>query len=297
MNIKDLEYFVTVFDEKNFSNAAIQKNVSQPTITLAIKRLEKEFGTVLFLRDHSHQRLEPTRQGQQLLVHARKMLSELDLAQKELTQIESDKVRLGLPPIIGNYYFPKISPALFRSQLINKIDTIEAGSAVLRQNLTKGDIDIALLGSLSPVINQSLKVDLFAKSKFKIIVSNKNPLAQKDAINFIDLKDENFIVLDKGFVHEKALKEVGHHAHCRPKAVYPTSDIHILKSLVAENVGIGFLTESAIAPTDQLHSLTLLDEEQPTFYMSTAYRKSKILSDDEKSILDLVQKELANSDN
>ena len=43
MNIKDLEYFVTVFDEKNFSNAAIQKNVSQPTITLAIKRLEKEF--------------------------------------------------------------------------------------------------------------------------------------------------------------------------------------------------------------------------------------------------------------
>ncbi|GAW64909.1 hypothetical protein FC65_GL001520 [Ligilactobacillus acidipiscis DSM 15836] len=295
MNVKDLEYFVAVFDEKNFSKAAMEKNVSQPTITLAIKRLENEFGARLFIRDHSHQRLEPTRQGSQLLIHAQNMLTELGIAKKELAQMTSGKVRLGLPPIIGNYYFPKISPDLFRSKLINKIETVEAGSADLRLRLEKGDLDIALLSSLSPVIDDVLKVELFDESKFKIIVSKNNPLAQKDEINFSELKNENFIVLDKGFVHGKALKQVSHHAHYRPHIVYPTTDIHILKSLVAENVGIGFLTESAISKTDQVHSLTLLDDDQPTFYMSTAYRKNKILSDDEQSIVDLLQKELSRS--
>lgn len=84
MNVKDLEYFVAVFEEKNFSKAAMEKNVSQPTITLAIKRLENEFGARLFIRDHSHQRLEPTRQGSQLLIHAQNMLTELGIAKKEL---------------------------------------------------------------------------------------------------------------------------------------------------------------------------------------------------------------------
>lgn len=292
MNIKDLEYFKMVFIEKSFSQAALQMHVSQPTITQAIKRLEEEFESELFIRNHSHQELQPTRAGRQLQVHVEQVLLELKLAKKELQQLELGKVRVGLPPIIGNYYLPQIFPALFRSELINKFETTEAGSADLRKQLIHGDLDIALLGSLSPVSDQVLKVDLFAQSRFKIIVSEKSPLAQQDTIKFADLQNENFIVLDKGFVHQKALKQISQQVHMRPNIIYSTSDMHILKALVAEDLGIGFLTESAIATTDRIHSLSLEDEEQPIFYMSTAYRQSKLLSADEQNILELLQKEL-----
>ncbi len=293
MNFKDLEYFVEVFDKKSFSQAAVKKGVSQPTVTLAIKRLENEFNARLFIRNHTHQRLEPTIEGEQLVTHARDVLSELDLAKKELKQIATDKIRLGLPPIIGNYYFPHISPSLFRSGLLNNIESVEAGSADLRKRLVNGDIDVALLGSLAPIKDDALVVRQFEISSFKIIVSLKSPLAKKQAFAFASLKDENFIVLDQGFVHQRAFKELSHAAHFRPKIIYPTQDIHILKALVAQNIGIGFLTESAIDTSDQIHPLDLLDDEQPSFFMSIVYRKSKILTAKEKKLVALLQRELA----
>lgn len=292
MNIKDLEYFVAVFNKKNFSQAATQKKVSQPTITTAIKKLEKEFSVKLFIRDRSHQRLEPTKEGKQLFIHVKKILTELNTSKKELLRLSNTKIRVGLPPIIGNYYFPNMAPALFHSGLINKIETVEAGSSKLQSQLINGDLDIALLGSLSPIINRTLNVQQFASAPFNIIVSPKNPLARRQKISFMELKNEPFIVLNKGFVHQTALREISNRAHYRPQVSYHTTDIHILKALVAENLGIGFLTASAITKADPIRSLTLTDDEQPIFYMSTAYRKTKLLLKNEKHLLRLIQKEL-----
>lgn len=80
MKIKDLEYFIELVKNKNFSAVADHFNVSQPTITMAINRLEDEYGTRFFIRDHVHHQIKVTRVGEQYAQHVKVILNELAIA-------------------------------------------------------------------------------------------------------------------------------------------------------------------------------------------------------------------------
>ena len=82
MNIRDFEYFHQLVKEKNFSKVAQIFSVSQPTVTLAIKRLEEEFETTFFIRDRSHKELLVTPSGYQFDAHLKVILNELAIAKK-----------------------------------------------------------------------------------------------------------------------------------------------------------------------------------------------------------------------
>ncbi|WP_082383893.1 LysR family transcriptional regulator [Lacticaseibacillus thailandensis] len=89
--------------------------MSQPTVSLSLKRLEEEYGVELIHRDRSHNTLSVTKAGAQLATHALSILSELTQTQKDLEALQETTVRLGLPPIIGNYYFPQFIPTLVQT--------------------------------------------------------------------------------------------------------------------------------------------------------------------------------------
>ena len=80
MNIKDIKYYCSLVEEKNFSKVAEIFKVSQPTITMAIKRLEKEFDAPFFIRDQSHRELRITTAGEQFYMHAQAILTEIEVA-------------------------------------------------------------------------------------------------------------------------------------------------------------------------------------------------------------------------
>ncbi|MBF0758805.1 LysR family transcriptional regulator, partial [Ligilactobacillus murinus] len=150
MNIRDFEYFHQLVKEKNFSKVAQNFSVSQPTVTLAIKRLEEEFETTFFIRDRSHKELLVTPSGYQFDAHLKVILNELTIAQKEALRAKQEKLLFGLPPIIGNYFFPNIVSKLIATGLIEQLETKEAGSQALLKLLLAGSLDFCLLGSLEP---------------------------------------------------------------------------------------------------------------------------------------------------
>ncbi|WP_225350711.1 LysR family transcriptional regulator [Lacticaseibacillus camelliae] len=108
MNTRDLEYFEALTKIKNFSQVAAEFGVTQPTITMALKRLETHFGIQLIDRDQSHARITVTPAGEKLAGHVQVITAELTAAEAELARARSGKIRFGLPPIIGNYYFPTL---------------------------------------------------------------------------------------------------------------------------------------------------------------------------------------------
>lgn len=128
MKLNDLKYYQALVKYKNFSQVAAKFNVSQPTITMAIQRLEKDFDTSFFVRDHVHKQLHITPTGKQFAVHVDVILNELKIAHQEINQAESSSIRFGLPPIIGNYYFPPLTPLLMREGLLSHLETSEHGS-------------------------------------------------------------------------------------------------------------------------------------------------------------------------
>lgn len=288
MKIKDLKYYQQLTKLKNFSAVAQSFNVRQPTITMAIQRLEQEFNTTFFIRDHVHKQLRLTATGEQFARHVDVILNELQIARREIDHANSAKIRFGLPPIIGNYFFPALTPSLMRNHLLTALDTYEYGSRELLRMLQNGELDMALLGSTNPLNLPHLRFQEFARYPFRIIVGRNNPLAGQDAVNFTALKEQQFIIPDAKFFHEQAFKQMCHNAHIRPKILYRTADIHVIKAMVAENLGISFLTSLAVTPADQVVSLKIADPTQAFFRLSVAIRETMVLDPVKQKLWELL---------
>lgn len=288
MKIKDLEYYHQLIKDKNFSKVAQHFGVSQPTITMAIQRLEQDYGTTFFVRDHVHRELHITATGQQFANHVALILNELQVAQKEIDQANSTKIRFGLPPIIGNYYFPPLTPKLMRHQLMPDLETSEHGSRELLKMLLHGDLDMALLGSLNPLKEARLKAQELARFPFQVIVANNHPLAKRQTVDFASLKNEQFIVPDTEFFHNQAFKQMCRRAHFRPRVLYRTADIHVIKAMVSENLGITFLTSLAVEQGDNVKQVAINDSDQPIFHLSVAMRENEELPPRKQELWDLL---------
>ncbi|KRK45570.1 LysR family transcriptional regulator [Dellaglioa algida DSM 15638] len=288
MNIRDLEYYQQIINLRNFSKVANYFSVSQPTITTSMKRLEAELETTLIIRDQSHRQVLFTPSGEQFAEHVNIILGELKIANQEIEQLKNERVRFGLPPIIGTYYFPQIVGNLFKSGLMDHLDTVENGSQVLLHQLINGSLDMALLGSVEPIEDDHLIVRHFASKNFKIIVSKQHPLASRESVKFAELRNEKFIMQNEGFVHPIAFKKLTTKNHFKPKIIYTTSDSQIIKKMVAENIGVGFLTELALDPSDNLVALPLSEQDQPKFLMSLVYRTSHILTPTQAKLIDVL---------
>ena len=279
MNIKELYYYHDLVRTKNFSQVAADFNISQPTVTMAIKRLEESFGTTFFMRDRSHHQLTVTSTGLQFDQHVQRIIEELEIAQKELTRAKQERISFGLPPIIGSWYFPRFTPALLQAGLLNRLEVVDHGSASLLQLLAKGELDLALLGSLQPFQQPSLRARVIDKAPIRIIVAKDHPLAAfKDGVSFAQAAQYPFITLDDEYVHAQAFRQAARLARVRPKIVFKTSDVQILKALVANHSGISFLTDLALDGNDGLAALPLADGSQPEFIISLAARANRLLT-------------------
>lgn len=289
MNTRDIEYYVQIVKQKNFTKVAKYFQVSQPTITYALKRLEKELDAVLITRDHSHHELVITPAGKQLFIHAQSILQEIKMAKAEITQLQKKKLRFGMPPIIGNEYFPKLSSYFIKSQLMDQIEITDGGSRDLYGMIHQGRIDLAILGSTQPIIDQKLEIELLLDKRFMIVVAPTHPFADRQTISFSDLTAEQFVLLNEHYVHPAAFKKLAKQAHIEPKVVYQSNDLAILKSMIRENIGIGFLTEIAIHPEDHLVSIPLSDQLQPHFLISLAKRTQQIPTPLQENVVEVIQ--------
>ncbi|KRM32728.1 transcriptional regulator, LysR family [Agrilactobacillus composti DSM 18527 = JCM 14202] len=289
MQIRDLEYFVKLAELKNFTQVAQFFQVSQPTITYAIKRVEQSVDGNLIHRDQSHHSVDLTPEGQQFVIHAHNILEELDLAIQEVAQDKIPKIKLGLPPIIGSHFFPRFVPALNQANLIQSLVSTSVGSQELLDLLLAGNLDLAFIGASQPLDSSRLHLDLLAAYDFNIIASSANPLGDKSVVDYKTLVRQPFVVFNENFSHDKVFAEmISHHRH-KPRVIYRASDVNILKSMVVQNAGVALLTSLAIDSSDQLQALTLKDYDPPKFKVYLAYRQDYLLSEVEKQFIAIVK--------
>lgn len=292
MNTKDIAYFIKLTEIKSFSKVANTFGVSQPTVSFALKRLEEELGTTLIVRFRAQKTLRVTASGQQFLVHARRILDELKVASQEITDQRLKHLTLGLPPIIENNYFPQIAKALKQRALLRKIQTQEAGSTTMLTELRSGEIDLALLGTISPLSDAEIETETFGRQSFAIFVAKDHPLATQKQVRFADLKHEDFVLFKDGFVHNQAVSLLAKRNHLKPNVVFRSNDMHSLMNLIANGVGIGFLTAGTAPVRSDVVKLDLADEDLPQFIVSIAYRRTHVFNPLQQAILDVIRQTL-----
>ncbi|MCH5461878.1 LysR family transcriptional regulator [Lactobacillus sp. LC28-10] len=288
MNTKDLAYFKALVEKRNFTAVAKAFNVSQPTVTQAVKRLEREFEDELVHVDRAHNRTEITRSGLLLYEKASTVAASLNLAHQEIENAKLSRIRFGLPPIIGTLYFPALAGQLLKDGLLQRLDLVETGSGGLLSAVKEGEIDIALLASVLPLHDPSLNVIHIGSRPFVAVVSRRHRLANRGSVFFKELANEEFIMLNRKFVHPKAFKAYSQFAGVNPPVIYRTPDISWITSLVKENLGVSLLVRDVVSSSDEseLSCLQILDPVAERFNVSIVIRQGYVLTAEEKHFIE-----------
>ena len=243
--------------------------MSQPSISYAIKRLEKEFHCQLLVHDPSHRTFKLTPQGDILLRHVKKALPEIQGAQKEILRSISPYDTIGFPPLIIDYLVRKEPAFIENVSALRNIHPIQEGSIELLDLLSKGELDASFIGSLEPIIDKRFSVKTLMTSDLYYILPSGHSLADKEAIAFSDVLNENFIILDEHFVHLNAFQHLNNQYHHAATPFFQTDDINLLKQLLRKKIGISLLSEIAITKEDKdLISIPMVKEERMSLYVS-----------------------------
>ena len=275
LEIKALRYFVAVVDANGFTAAARTLHVAQPAVSMAIRKLENTLELNLF---HRRERgIELTDEGRVLLTHARRILqavSDAELEMHELHGLTRGEVRIGVPSMLGSYYFPPILMA-FRHRYPNlQLTVVESGTRKIQQMLSEGEIDMGVIVSDTPPAD--LESYTFLRDQMMAILPQDHPLATKESISFDEFFREDLVVFKQGYFHREQLDKLAHASGSPLKIGFETNLLPLIKQIVRHGFAISTLLEMAISDASDLVARPFA--EPVWLDLSIAWRRDGYLS-------------------
>jgi LysR family hydrogen peroxide-inducible transcriptional activator len=194
MTLTELRYVVTLARERHFGHAAERCHVSQPTLSVAVKKLEDELGIPLFERSKSSIRV--TEAGQRIIEQAQRVLDQVgvikDMAQDGKNQLNTP-LKVGAIYTIGPYLFPHLLPQLRRAAPDMPLYIEENYTANLRQKLRQSDLD-AIIIALPFEEPEVLTLPIYDEP-FDVLLPAGQPLAEQEELTAEELTQEQLFLL------------------------------------------------------------------------------------------------------
>lgn len=245
MDIKTLRCFSSVARHRSFTRAAEQLNLAQPAVSMAIKRLEQQLSLSLFHR--KERKISLTDEGNRLLLHADKILqavNDAELEMQELTGLTNGEVRVGIPSMLGSYYFPPFLMGFRHRYPGLRLSVVEGGTARIQELLEQGELDIGIIvDELKP---DSLEGEVFLQEQMLVCVSQDHPLSQKQSISYQEFFAEELVVFKEGFFHRQVTEQIARKLQLTPKISFETNLIPLIQAIVRQGFGISALLNRAI---------------------------------------------------
>ncbi|MES3099323.1 LysR family transcriptional regulator [Sphingomonas faeni] len=183
-----LRYFLAVVDQGNFTRAAAQCRISQPTLSVGIAKLEASLGQTLFLR--TNRRIELTPSGTRFAVHARRIEAEFAAAERDLQDTAPTKlVRLGIATTLPPSWIAAALSRARRASNTERLEVVEGRSSELVALLDRGRIDV-MLGA----IGDDARGRVLFEEGFAVAVANDHRLAGRATLAVADVAEETMIV-------------------------------------------------------------------------------------------------------
>jgi LysR family hydrogen peroxide-inducible transcriptional activator len=281
MNIRALQYLVTLADIRHFSKAAEHCYVSQPTLSTQIRKLEEELDVQLVERSPRQVMLTPV--GQEIVDRARGILSEVDAIRsiaRRARDPDSGTLRLGVFPTLAPYFLPHVIPTLRVRYPRLRLRLFEEKTEDLLTMLAEGRLDAGLLAL--PVSVDGLVTRSLFDEPFVVAMPEHHPLAARKEIRLSDLESEELLLLEDGHCLRDQALAVCQMAGAHEKLDFHATSMETLRQMVAANTGITLMPTLAIkppvAPTDNL-VIRPFAPEGPKRTIAMVWRKSSALND------------------
>lgn len=278
MDIHHLTYFMEVARHRNFTKAAQALHISQPSISKMIKVLEEELGVPLFAR--TTRQIELTDAGKAVLNEAQHIIHSFQNLKSELSdvmQLKTGNILFGLPPMVGASFFPKIIGQFNHKYPGITIKLIEVGSRQVEYGIEDGSLDIGVVAL--PVKEDIFEMFSFVKEPLMAITPLNHPLAKRDKLRLIDLKDEPLALFREDFSLHDTIIDRCHDRGFYPKIICESSQWDFIAEMVAAELGVALLPTTICRDLDpkRIKAISLID---PVIYWDLAiiWKKDKYIS-------------------
>ncbi len=271
MNLRDLKYLVSVAKERHFARAAEKSFVSQPTLSMQIKKLEDELGVQIFER--SQKSFLVTKVGKEILLKAEIILREAEEIRNIARNSKdpfSGELRIGAFPTLASYFFPKILGKISKKFPKLKLFLVEEKTATLLQKLQDGEIDAAFIAL--PIAASDLEVRAIFSESFLLAVPKNHALAKNKKIQAKDLKDQKLMLLEDGHCMRSQALEVCDIVGAFEQQDFKASSLETLRQMVEIGAGITLMPQIAIKKDDKISYAEISNAPKRT--IGLVWRKS-----------------------
>lgn len=283
-DLRALLCFVTVADRHGFSAAARELHVAQSAVSQTIANLEKRLELRLF---HRHERrITLTAEGQTLYTHARALLERADaayLSMRELHGLVKGEVRIGIPSMLGSYYFPPLLMGFKARHPGIRLTVVEAGTRRLQAMIGDGELDLGVV--IDDAASQGLERRRFLREEMVVCVPDDHPFAGRQAVSPEDFFAEPLVLFQDGYFHREFVDALAEAGGYRADVAFQSNLIPLTKAIVRQGFGITtFLRRVIDAPGLAAVSF----EPEAWLDLSLAWAKGSGLSRAEQAFVDFV---------
>lgn len=234
MDIKQISYFLAVAREKSFSKAAENLTVSQPTLSVAVKKLEEELGVQLFYSFNREQRL--TDEGLRLMKGAKQIMEAYQQTVEGVQVMDRNtegSFTLGLSPLFGACFFGDLLPGFSAAYPNIHIEIVEDGANRIDEKVVRGEVDLGVTLNTDQ-LTAAVEKRHFTTQRNVALLHESHPLANRESITVADLRDESFAIFNHNFILHRQIMTACHAAGFRPKFALLTSQWDFMVELVSK---------------------------------------------------------------
>jgi len=259
MELHQLRYVVAVARTGNFSRAAAQCHVAQPSLSQQIQKLEDELGERLFDRLKTRARLTPA--GEALHERAVRILAEVAAAHREATEAHAltrGLVTVGVLPTVAPYLLPQVLSAF--SQAFSGIEIVvqEDVTSQLLALLAACELDLAIASR--PIPDERMQTETLFTEELLVALPPRHPLVKRQSIGAADLEAERFILMKEGHCLGDQVLNFCTRRDFHPNVLCRSAQIETIRALVQAGMGISLIPamacQAARLPPVHYRSLT-----------------------------------------
>lgn len=292
MDIKQIEYFVSIVDTGSFSLAAEELYISQSSLSKQIIALEKELGIKLF--DRSKRRIALTEAGKIFHKHAlnirknyRSLLADLGEYKKGIPSLSIAAIPVTAQYNITTYVaqFKKAYPQI-------NFTLEERQSSTILPALSQHKYDLAFVRDYN-IDSEVLSSFPIMTDRLMVVVSCDHRFAKKKSISLADLSNDNFIMFNKGTLIHELTTNACRSAGFEPRVFYATSRAASIIGMVSSNSGVALMMEKVLQYYNHTDIVAIPLNRKLESQIVMAYPKDRKLSRSAKTFLDFMKRQVA----
>ena len=291
MDVRGLEVFLSVAKHLNFTRAGEEVHLSQPSVSMRIRQLERDLGSKLF--EQLGKRIALTEAGQLLLPYALRVMAAMDDALHaidELKGLERGSLRIGASTTPGMYLIPR-TIAQFKQQY-PKIDVHLAvkDTRQIEEGVIRNEFDFGFVGG--HLAGDEVDVLTWIIDHLVLVVPSNHLLARKKSVKVADLRKESFILREAGSATRATVVNHLQKSDLKVETVMEMENPESVKKAVQSGLGIAFISKFAVETELKAKTLVALRVKGLDINreLKIVYRKDKHLGRAAQTFIEMARK-------